>query len=538
MKLPPGTVIDRYTIEAVLGEGGMAVVYRARHNQLGSLHALKVLKLPTAAIQDRLLQEGRAQARLRHPNIVSVTDVVDVQGSPGLVMEFIGGVALDDFLRLRRLTLEQADDLARGIIEGVAVAHQAGLIHRDLKPGNILLDASAQRLVPKITDFGLAKLLDGGGGGQTETRSGMSMGTPAYMAPEQIESARDVDKRADVFSLGAILYELVGGERPFQGNSTLDVLNAVASGVRRPLSELVEGLPERMEVAIDGALKVDRDDRIANCDALLDVWTGESRDGRGGLLGPWDRDTVSQIGRALAPRDESGADDSDTYFPTQGVVEASKPPPSVLDTPPVAPPGGDPETSSAPAPVRTGVPVPWVVAGLGGLALFVGIAVALSWSTRGPRPAVPTAPDPVPIAAETLGPDLPPEPVPEDDPEPDDPEPATPVPVASTHVAAPEPTDPDGDEVVEDPAPDGTDADDDPDNPRIDFLSEPAGARVMLDGLDVGVTPLRGYQMPKGRYKVQMVLGESEITEKIAVGGRKGAKRFVWAVDAGSWSSD
>ena len=108
MQLPPGTVIDRYAVESVLGEGGMAVVYRARHVQLGSLHAVKVLKLPTAAIQDRLLQEGRVQAQLRHPNIVSVTDVVDVHGSPGLVMEFVPGAPLDHFLKGRKLTLEQA----------------------------------------------------------------------------------------------------------------------------------------------------------------------------------------------------------------------------------------------------------------------------------------------------------------------------------------------------------------------------------------------------------------------------------------------
>ncbi|MCB9675686.1 MAG: protein kinase [Alphaproteobacteria bacterium] len=536
MKLPPGTVVDRYTIEAVLGEGGMAVVYRARHNQLGSLHALKVLKLPTAAIQDRLLQEGRAQAQLRHPNIVSVTDVVDVSGSPGLVMEFIAGVALDDFLRSRRLTIEQADDLARGIIEGVAVAHQAGTIHRDLKPGNILLDPSAKRLVPKITDFGLAKLLDAEGRGQTETRSGMAMGTPAYMAPEQIESAKDVDKRADVFSLGAILYELVGGERPFQGDSTLEVLNAVAGGKRRPIEELIPDVPDRIRIAIDGALQVDRDERIANCDALLDVWTGESADGRG--VGPWDPDTVSQIGRALAPiQPGAHSDDSDTYYPTQGVVEASQPPPSVLEE--VAPtPAPPPE----PAPPGLSVGPAWIAAGLGGVAAVLAIVgFATLGSGAGSRASQPTPTAPAPTeVTQALGPELPPPGEVEDtDAEAGSPE---------THAkvaAAPRPETPEGEGEAEvDEAGEASEVAEvesegyDPDMPMVDFLSEPAGATVKIDGLEVGTTPLRGYAMPKGRYKVQMLLDGAEITEKVSVGGKRGARRFTWAVEGGSWAQD
>jgi serine/threonine-protein kinase len=281
--LAPGTDIDRYTVEAQLGEGGIAVVYRVRHTRLQTPHAMKVLKVRHDAIADRLLQEGRIQARLQHPNIVSVTDVVDVDGSPGLVMEYVDGSNLEQLLLDRRLSFEQADHLARGILQGARAAHGVGLIHRDLKPANILLAVKGSEMIPKITDFGLAKLLaetpgiGAGEGGSNSglTRSGVAMGTPSYMAPEQIRSAADVDVRADVFSLGAILYELVTGQRAYDSDDLLALFNAIAHGRRTPLTDLVPDIPRRMQRAIDGALRVDADDRIPTTDALLQVWTGE-----------------------------------------------------------------------------------------------------------------------------------------------------------------------------------------------------------------------------------------------------------------------
>ncbi len=559
MKLPPGTVVDRYTIDAVLGEGGMAVVYKATHIQLGSTHAVKVLKLPTAAIQDRLLQEGRVQAQLRHLNIVSVTDVVDVDGSPGLVMEFIAGAPLSDFLRTHRLNLDQADELARGIIEGVAVAHQAGLIHRDLKPANILLEATGKSLVPKITDFGLAKLLDDGSEGQLHTRSGMSMGTPAYMAPEQIESAKDVDARADVFSLGAILYELVAGQRPFQGGSTLSVLNAVAAGTRRPLQELVPDVPDRVRIAIDGALEPDPDQRIANCDALLDMWTGEA--GSDGRVGVWDPDTVSQIGRAHGPiQPGSSTDDSETYYPTQGAEEASAPsfeatlpddaatpssPPSSVPPPAPSASSAGSATSSTPRSAR-----PVVVMGIAGVAGAL-VMIGMAWvGLQGGNPSPPRAPDsedlvasrPEPVVPEAAEPDVDGPMVDDTDGEgePDDSdlvdENAPPEPVDKPVPSVPRPAPKaaiDGVDAEQEPPP-MTPADD-PDNPRIDLISVPAGASVRIDGLPVGTTPLRSYQVPKGRYKVEMTLGDSVIEEKIAVGGRRDERIFTWGVLDGSW---
>ncbi len=252
----------------------MAIVYRVRHEQLGSEHALKVLTVSSKSIRARLLQEGRVQATLRHENIVSVTDVVSIGDAPGLVMELVKGPTLEDLLSHKKLSLAQVDLLAQGILRGVAAAHRQDLIHRDLKPANILLELDHGRIVPKVADFGLAKVLDAGGG-MSQTRSGMAMGTPHYMAPEQIRDAKSVDARTDLFALGAIFYEMISGERAFPGEDMLTIFSAIAEGKPRPIREHCPDLPEHMAAAIEGALHIDREQRIGSCDALLALWRDE-----------------------------------------------------------------------------------------------------------------------------------------------------------------------------------------------------------------------------------------------------------------------
>ncbi len=274
MELNAGEVIGQYRVESVLGQGGMAIVYRVRHEQLGSEHALKVLTVSSKSIRARLLQEGRVQATLRHENIVSVTDVVSIGDAPGLVMELVKGPTLEDLLSHKKLSLAQVDLLAQGILRGVAAAHRQDLIHRDLKPANILLELDHGRIVPKVADFGLAKVLDAGGG-MSQTRSGMAMGTPHYMAPEQIRDAKSVDARTDLFALGAIFYEMISGERAFPGEDMLTIFSAIAEGKPRPIREHCPDLPEHMAAAIEGALHIDREQRIGSCDALLALWRDE-----------------------------------------------------------------------------------------------------------------------------------------------------------------------------------------------------------------------------------------------------------------------
>jgi serine/threonine-protein kinase len=276
IELNPGDVIaNRYTVESELGRGGMAVVYQVLHHQLGTPCALKVLAISARTVRARLLREGQVQAALAHPNIVSVIDVVEVGDAPGLVMELVRGPSLEQLLAHAQLTLDQADDLAMGLFAGMSAAHARGLIHRDLKPANILCAITDGGLVPKVSDFGLAKIIGEESGTATTTRSGTTMGTPAYMSPEQIRSARTVDKRADIFSMGAILYELVTRQRAFPGEDLLDIFNNVANGVFVPPRDLRPDIPDRMDLAIRGALAPDRDQRIRDCPTLRAIWSGD-----------------------------------------------------------------------------------------------------------------------------------------------------------------------------------------------------------------------------------------------------------------------
>jgi tRNA A-37 threonylcarbamoyl transferase component Bud32 len=273
--LATGQIVDRYTVEGVIGAGGTAVVYRVRHAQLQTPHALKVLSLASSAIRRRMLREGQVQATMRHPNVVAVTDVLDIDGAPGLLMEHVEGPSLEQALARFSLDVDQALTLFHGVVAGVRHAHMHGLVHRDLKPANVLLARTEQGFVPKVTDFGLAKVIQGDGPALGQTRQGVAMGTPAYMAPEQIRDARTVDQRADLFSLGCLLYELVCGVRTFPGNEAIAIYNAIMGGDYIPPRRHRPDLPDRVDQAIRGMLMTDRDRRIPDCDTLLAVLAGE-----------------------------------------------------------------------------------------------------------------------------------------------------------------------------------------------------------------------------------------------------------------------
>ncbi len=278
--LQPGEVVERYRVELTLGEGGAATVYRVRHTTLGTLHALKVLHVQHPTMRARLVDEGRIQARLRHENIVQVSDVIEVRGSPALLMEFVAGGSLADRILRGGLPLDEAESLFRGVVCGVAWAHAQDLAHRDLKPANVLLaprdpdapGSGPDPWIPKVTDFGIARAL--GADGPHRTRTGIGMGTPAYMAPEQGGDAASVDARADLFSLGVMLYELVTGQRPFTGPTPVDICLAARSGRFIDPTELRPDLPPRLAAAIRGCLVPDRDARIPSCPALLAVLDG------------------------------------------------------------------------------------------------------------------------------------------------------------------------------------------------------------------------------------------------------------------------
>lgn len=273
--LSKGTEVDRYIVEALLGEGGMAAVYRVRHKTLGTRHALKVLQIANAEIRDRTIQEGQVQARLRHPHVVSVTDVLDIDGSPGLLMELVRGPALDHWLYQYKPSIDEALTIFRGIVAGVGYAHAKGLVHRDLKSANIMLQIDDDvGVVPKVADFGLAKVSRPDG---RKTRSGTTMGTPTFMAPEQIRDASTVDRRADLYSLGCILYELVCGRTPHVGDDVIELFAQVASGRYPHPREFRPDVPNGVVDVIEALVEVNASYRLPDCASILELLEGGER---------------------------------------------------------------------------------------------------------------------------------------------------------------------------------------------------------------------------------------------------------------------
>ncbi|MEL6344856.1 MAG: tetratricopeptide repeat protein, partial [Myxococcota bacterium] len=260
MRLSSGQQVGNYTLHNRLGAGGMAEVWSATHQILRVQVALKVLFSGNPILQDRLLREGRAQAAMDHPHILPVRDVVDVGGALGLVLPLVQGPSLDKLLKTYRPTLDEAVAVFRAIVEGVAHAHQRKLIHRDLKPGNVLLEERRGRIVPRVADFGLVK----GEEGEDATRAGAVMGTLQYAAPEQLLDASQVDHLADLFSLGVILVELLMGRRPFQGTSLGSLLKAYAAGPD------LAGLPEAFVPLCREMLAHSPTQRLSDCGEVLD----------------------------------------------------------------------------------------------------------------------------------------------------------------------------------------------------------------------------------------------------------------------------
>src|SRR5215813_2625801 len=235
MTLPAGTKLGRYEIRSKIGEGGMGEVYRARDEKLNRDVAIKVLPAELSENDDRLHrfeQEAQAAGALNHPNVLAVYDVGVHERSPYVVSELLEGETLRDFLDQRRLPARKSIDYAIQLASGLAAAHEKGIIHRDIKPDNIFITKDER---VKILDFGLAKLAQptGDDGRQTEiatrkvrTDPGTVMGTVGYMSPEQVRGTA-IDHRTDIFSFGAVLYEMLSGRRAFRGDSAIETLNAI-----------------------------------------------------------------------------------------------------------------------------------------------------------------------------------------------------------------------------------------------------------------------------------------------------------------------
>jgi serine/threonine protein kinase/dienelactone hydrolase len=255
---------DKYKIVEEIGRGGMGIVYKAEDTQLRRTVALKFLPAELAADQEsreRFILEAQAAAGLSHPHICTIYEIGEDQGHIYIAMESIRGWSLRD--RLKKGPLSQKDTLriAQQIAEGIQEAHKKGIVHRDIKSANIMLDDKGQA---KIMDFGLAKVL----GGTLITKHPTTMGTVAYMSPEQARGEA-VDQRTDIWSLGVVLYELLSGQLPFRGENDATVLYAIESKEPKPLRALDSTIPQEFQRIVSRALKKDQNSRYQAAEELL-----------------------------------------------------------------------------------------------------------------------------------------------------------------------------------------------------------------------------------------------------------------------------
>jgi hypothetical protein len=268
--LPPGTLVDdRFIIDHLAGRGGMGSVYRALDNSTGRSVALKVLEgTPSPELAYRFNREASLLERFDHPGIVSYVARGLVQGRPYLVMEWLEGEDLSHRLAREPLSLTEALALLRRAAEALAVSHREGVVHRDIKPSNLMLRAGRPGDVV-LLDFGLARYAVPTLMGVTGT--GMVLGTPGYMAPEQASSKPEIPPAADIFSLGCVLYECLTGQAPFKAPHYAATLAKILFAEPAPLHTLRPGLPMALQVLVDRMLAKDLKRRVADADALLEA---------------------------------------------------------------------------------------------------------------------------------------------------------------------------------------------------------------------------------------------------------------------------
>jgi eukaryotic-like serine/threonine-protein kinase len=370
---PCGTKVDRYYVEKLLGGGGMGAVYFARHVHLEQPVALKLLKANLAASRDmveRFVREAKAAAAIGNPHIIRVSDFgITSDGRAFLAMELLDGRDLDHVLASEKtLAPARAARIALQVLDGLGAAHAAGIVHRDLKPANIFLLAGDQ---VRLVDFGVSKVL-ARPGTSSLTQTGMVMGTPMYMAPEQFKGAREVDGRADLYAVGVTLYQMLSGAFPYDAQTYESLILQIYTEPPKPLSQVAPGVPGPLAQVVERAMAREPERRYANAREFADAL----------------RATMAAIGESLPPA-----------------------PPPIATPGPVTPFGATaPQVKPKPAEKKKTGKLQWVVLGLlvAGGATTAGVLA----SRRGVTVASAPPPAPVPVPAPVPAPAPVPVPVP------------------------------------------------------------------------------------------------------------------------------
>jgi serine/threonine protein kinase/tetratricopeptide (TPR) repeat protein len=307
----PGDQLGHYTVVSLLGMGGMGAVYRATDTALGRDVALKVLPAEMAADPERIerfRREARAVAALNHPNIVTIHSVECAGNTHFLTMELLQGRTLEALVAEGPLPIERVVKIARQIAEAVASAHEQGIVHRDLKPANVIVDDSGRATV---LDFGLAKtkpaLVDADAATVRVTRLGALLGTPTYMSPEQVRGL-DVDHRTDIFSLGAVIYEMATGVRPFRGRSSAELASAILRDTPRRASDVRPAVPSELARVIMRCLEKVPSGRFASMAEVV------------AALRPAAHDPAGTPSVAVLPFENLSADAENDFF-ADGLAE-------------------------------------------------------------------------------------------------------------------------------------------------------------------------------------------------------------------------
>lgn len=343
LKLPavpdPEEIAGRYQVLKRLGSGAFGTVFKVKDKVLGRMLAIKTIRLEGLAasgisveeLMDRFRREAQISAQLKHPNIVTIYDVGEADGMSYLAMEFIDGVGLDRVIASAgRLPLERAALIGAQVADALDFAHRHSVVHRDVKPANIMVEAGDR---VKVTDFGIAKVTDSG---DHLTMTGSLLGTPSYMSPEQAKGGR-LDGRSDLFAVGAIVYEMLGGQKAFRGDSITGLIFKIITEEPPPLNDVDPTIPAEMAAIVQRALCKTQEGRYQTGRELAEALLAFSRAGSSPTLRQAEIDTMRGAG---SPPTVAGQAPTITNAATQGRAPAAPPRPvePTMLSPSAAPP--------------------------------------------------------------------------------------------------------------------------------------------------------------------------------------------------------